>query len=312
MFLYNEDRKNRNFFITIPEKVKYNFEFLNSVTELMEKAMNSECNKIYLTGNVPGIDLNKMSAAYLYTTLIFLTKKKTVYVNRELNQLLHKQVTHTDGSEFQKIDLQDSSKPVQQCYCFRDDKAVNKTVQILVDFITENNLVFELEDAKEFLITTIGEIFSNAFNHSDENKVYFMYDIDIQEGKIFLIINITDYGKTIIGNVQDYQRRVYEKEISPKESIVWAMQNGHTTRAGSGGYGLPTLVDYVKEINGELLIFSGSCMYVLKGTAENISDSNGIFVGTSVSMKIPLYDTTKVLVCDKKSKQITSINLDQI
>ena len=69
---------------------------------------------------------------------------------------------------------------------------------------------------------------------------------------------------------------------------------------------------YVKEINGELLIFSGSCMYVLKGTAENISDSNGIFVGTSVSMKIPLYDTTKVLVCDKKSKQITSINLDQI
>lgn len=53
-----------------------------------------------------------------------------------------------------------------------------------------------------------------------------MYDIDIQEGKIFLIINITDYGKTIIGNVQDYQRRVYEKEISPKESIVWAMQTG--------------------------------------------------------------------------------------
>lgn len=88
-----------------------------------------------------------------------MTKKKTVYVNRELNQLLHKQVTHTDGSEFQKIDLQDSSKPVQQCYCFRDDKAVNKPVQILVDFITENNLVFELEDAKEFLITTIGEIF---------------------------------------------------------------------------------------------------------------------------------------------------------
>ena len=25
MFLYNEDRKNRDFFITIPEKIKYNF-----------------------------------------------------------------------------------------------------------------------------------------------------------------------------------------------------------------------------------------------------------------------------------------------
>lgn len=312
MFSYNINQKDSKIFVTIPEKIKYNFKFLNGITELMEKSMNSKCDKVYLSCSSSSIDFNKMGAAYLYNTLIFLAKWKVVYVDRELSQLLHEQVTHTDGSKFQKIDLQNSLKPEQQCYCFKDDKAVNKTVQILVNFITENNLVLELEDAKEFLITTIGEIFSNAFNHSDENKVYFMYDIEVHEGRVFLVINITDYGKTIIGNVQEYQKKVYKKELSPKESIVWAMQNGHTTRVGSGGYGLPTLVDYVKEINGELLIFSDSCMYALKGTIENILDSKGIFIGTSVSMKIPLYDTTKVLVCDKKSNHITSINLDQI
>ena len=53
-------------------------------------------------------------------------------------------------------------------------------------------------------------------------------------------------------------------------------------------------------------------MYALKGINENILYSNGIFTGTSVSMKIPLYDTTKVLVCDKKNNQVKTIKLDQI
>ena len=48
-----------------------------------------------------------------------------------------------------------------------DDKAVSQTVHILGEFIGSHNLMFE--NAKEFLITTIGEIFSNAFNHSSEN-----------------------------------------------------------------------------------------------------------------------------------------------
>ena len=312
MFLYNINERIGKIFITIPDKIKYNSKFLDSVAELMRKTVNSECNEIFLSCKSSNIDFNKMGAAYLYNTLLFLAKKKTIYVNKVLSQLFHEQVTRKDGSEFQKIDLQNSLKPEQQCYCFKDDKAVNRTVEILVDFITENNLVLRLEDAKEFLITTIGEIFSNAFNHSDENKVHFMYDIEIQEDKIFLIINITDYGKTIVGNVQEFQKKLYNKKFSPTESLVWAMQNGHTTREGSGGYGLPTLVKYVKEINGELLIFSDSCMYTLEGAAENILESKGSFIGTCVSMKIPLYDTTKVLVCDKKSNHIRSINLDQI
>ena len=313
MFSYNKNQKESKIFVTIPDKIRYNFSFLNGVTELMEKTINSNCDRVYLSCESSDIHLNKMGAAYLYNTLSFLAKSKSVYVSKGLSRLLHEQVLHADGSKFQKIDLQSSTfRKSQQCYCFRDDKDVNKTVQIVVDFITENNFILKLEDEKEFLITTIGEIFSNAFNHSDENKVFFMYDIEIQEDKRFLVINITDYGKTIVGNVQEYQRKVYGKEFSPRESIIWAMQNGHTTRAGSGGYGLPTLVDYVKEINGELLIFSDRCMYALKGTIENILYSQGIFIGTSVSMKIPLYDTTKALVCDKKNNQISSISLDEI
>lgn len=90
------------------------------------------------------------------------------------------------------------------------------------------------------------------------------------------------------------------------------MGNGHTTRSGSGGYGLPTLVDYVSKADGELLIFSGTCMYVLKDTNENVLEARGNFIGTSVSMKIPLFDISKAIMYDEKIKQLISVDLDEI
>lgn len=90
MFSYNINQKDGKIFVAIPDKIKYNSKFLNSVTELMEKTMNSKCGKVYLSCNSSNIDFNKMGAAYLYNTLLFLAKWKVVYVDRELSQLLWK------------------------------------------------------------------------------------------------------------------------------------------------------------------------------------------------------------------------------
>ena len=180
----------------------------------------------------------------------------------------------------------------------------------MVDFISENNLV--LERAREFLITTVGEIFSNAFGHSNEEKVFFMYDIGRYNHKFYLVINITDYGKTIIHNVQSYHEKNFNNKLNSCECIRWAIKEGNTTRLGSGGYGLPTLIDYVCNVAGELLIFSGDSIYALKGTVENILNSKGDFYGTSISMKIPLFDTSKAIMYDEESKRIVSIDLDKI
>lgn len=311
VFSYNDDVKDKKFFITIPTEIKYNFRFLNAITELIFKVENTNCEKVYVLCTSQDINFNKMGMAYLYNTLLFIAKNKHVFISISLMKLVHEQVSHSAGDKFEQVDLyRESMKSVQQCYCFQEDKAVNQTVQILVDFISDKNLI--LENAKEFLITTIGEIFSNAFNHSEQNRVFFMYDIERHSEKSFLVINITDYGKTIIGNVQEYQKSVYGKYLSGIECIEWAMRNGNTTRMSSGGYGLPTLVDYVSMVNGELLIFSGDCMYALKGTNENILKAKGIFLGTSISMKIPLFDTSKAIMYDEESKRVISIDLNQI
>lgn len=312
MFSYNDYVKEKKLFITITEEIKYNFDFLNAITDLMKKVENSTCEQVYVSGSVKYTNFNKMGMAYLYNAFSFLAKKKNIFIKNALSKLMHEQVTHSDGEKFKKIDLHKDliEKNVQQCYCFEDEKSINQAVQILVNFIANKNLV--LENAKEFLVTTIGEIFSNAFIHSDENKVFFMYDIEFHNEAFFLVINITDYGKTIIGNVQEFHNKVYGKKLSDKESITWAMGNGHTTRSGSGGYGLPTLVNYVSKADGELLIFSGTCIYVLKGTNENILEAKGNFIGTSATMKIPLFDISKAITYNEKRNQLISIDLDEI
>lgn len=312
MFSYNKNPKERKLFVSMPSEIRYNFTFLNSITELMEKVELSQCDKLCFSSGRKDTNFDKMGAAYLYNTLLLFARNRNVLVDKLLYQVFHDQVSHSDGAKFEKIDMKKiSTSKIQQCYRITDDKSVNQIVQVLVDFIAENNLV--LENAKEFLITTIGEIFANAFGHSNEKKVFFMYDIEWHKHeKFYLVINITDYGKTIIHNVRDYQEKYFHKEMSSQECIRWAMGVGNTTRLGSGGYGLPTLMDYVSNINGELLIFSGDSIYALKGTVENILKSKGDFYGTSISMKIPLFDTSKAILYDEKSNKIVSIDLDEI
>lgn len=311
MFSYNINIREKEFHIKALSIMEYDIHFLDDITEMIEKIEKSECERIYCSCIMEYRNFNKMGIAYLYNILIYFSIKKNVFVQQELYQLFHEKVSRSDGTKFKEIDIfDDKLSEIQQCYCIRNDKEVNQTVPILVKCIAKNNLLFN--NAEEFLITTIGEIFSNAFNHSNENEVLFMYNIERCDEKFYLVINITDYGKNIIHNVQNYQETQYKKQLDSMESLVWALKKGNTTRIGSGGYGLSTLIDYVREVRGELLICSGDCIYELKGKKENIIKAKGIFMGTSVSMKLPLFDTSKLISYDKENNKIFSVTLDQI
>ena len=176
MFLYNEDIEEEKLVISIPSKVQYDFTFLNNTTEMMKKVEQSQYKKILFSCMEKNINFDKMGAAYLYNMLVFFAKTRSIFIDKPLYQIFHNKVSHSGGEQFDKIDIKKVSRSdIQQCYSIKNDKYVNQIVQILVDFISENNLV--LERAREFLITTVGEIFSNAFGHSNEEKVFFMYDI---------------------------------------------------------------------------------------------------------------------------------------
>lgn len=309
-FKYTDEEK--KLFVFLPREMKYDFDFIDAIAEFMEKVEESEYKDVFVCGEKEMNSLDKMCAAYLLNTLYFLARRRNVYVKKDINKIFHEKVSHTDGGNFNQIDVgRDSGSAIQQCYNISDDKNVDQTVQILVDFIFKHNLF--LNNAKEFLITTIGEIFSNAFIHSDENKIFFMYDITWdKKDEISLLINVTDYGKTIIHNVREYQEKYWDREMGSSDCISWALGEGNTTRQGSGGYGLPTLIDYVTKIAGEMFIFTGDAVYILSKGKGQVCGSKGNFYGTSITMRIPLFNTTTALMYDEKQDKIISINLDQL
>lgn len=79
--------------------------------------------------------------------------------------------------------------------------------------------------------------------------------------------------------------------------MSWAIKRGHTTREGSGGYGLDMLINYIKIVKGMLLIFSGNAYYSLEpnGKIRIEENQNELFCGTSVTFKIKLFDTDNVI-----------------
>ena len=86
MFSYNNNLKERRFFVSMPADVRYNFSFLNDITELMRKVELSQCNKIYFSSGSQIIKFDKLGAAYLYNTLIFFARNKSVLVDKNLYQ----------------------------------------------------------------------------------------------------------------------------------------------------------------------------------------------------------------------------------
>lgn len=312
MFTYNENRAANHLNITLPAHMKFNYRFLVAMLELIRHIIESKCSVIRISGRKEEeLFDDRLSAIYFSNILLSLTSKKKITVKAEMFDYFS-QIKYERGTDLREIDIVHTiASDEKKCFKVQDDDEIDRVVNILVEFIASQNIVGT--DFREFLTTTIGEVFSNAFNHCGTDQVLFIYDIEYKNPNFYLVVNITDFGKTIAKNVQDYHEKRFQKTISSKDSMEWALKSGNTTREGSGGYGLPELCSYVNAIEGELLIFSDSSFVQMKGTnPPKVMQSKGYFNGTSVSMKIPLFDTSRYVKADISSRTISSISLDAI
>lgn len=313
MFEYNNNPNTKVLFIELPLKLKFDYAFLLRMTEFMKRA--SECEKLRVSCK-ENSDYDKLSKAYLFNILQHYSRSKDTKWNKPLSSIILSTIHTSDGKKFSDID--DIAKIVcddnLSFYIFHGDNGIEKPISEITKLLVDKNLTVNSSEMKEFLSTTIGEIFSNSINHSEQDMVFFMYDIKYEESDFYLYVNILDYGATIVDNVGSFIKKTTGKSFSGKECIEWAIQYGNTTRPGSGGYGLPTLISYIKKTaNGELYIFSGDAYYSLHNNIENIENmSYGYFEGTSVTFKVKLYDTSQIIKYDASNDELISIGLDSI
>lgn len=313
MFEYNYNLKDRALFIKLPISISFEYEFLDSISDMLAKTLYNEKNDIEcicFSCNQDAI-YDKMSKAYLLNIWYYMSTYKIVKLHKYLAEMIYSTISIEDGTKFKEINIIDDITDKNLTYYrFHGDKNVKKPVDEMAKILVDQNLCINSETVKEFLSTTIGEIFSNSISHSEQDEIFFMYDIIYDNKDFYLCINIIDYGTTIISNVRKYLGK--EEYQDGKKCLEWAIQYGNTTRIGSGGYGLPTLISYIKSTEGNLFIFSGNTNYKLESGKEKILDSKGIFSGTSITFKVKLYDTERQITYDKENETLVSISLDAI
>ena len=302
--------------VNLPNRLVFNVYFLIHMDCLVKKAIENDRIETVRVVCPEIINYDNMCKAYIINILTYINKfpNKGVYINSIFKSRIQNQVMTKEGKDFNKdSDLNELIRNQElEYYTFNGKEDTSGAINHVSSLLVNSMLSINPDKLKDFLNTTIGEIFSNSCNHSDQQEVFFASFVDKSyNGDIFLTVSIIDYGKTIVNNVKEYLNIEF---ISGAECIDWAIKPANTTRMGSGGYGLPTLIDYMKAAKGDLYIFSGeACYLLLNGENDSTFDvDNGIFFGTSVAFKVKLNQNSFILNYDDENRKIDSISLSDI
>lgn len=145
-----------------------------------------------------------------------------------------------------------------------------------------------------YITENIFEIYANAIMHGETEYVYSCgeYNTKIHT----LDMTIVDCGLTIPYNVNTHLTKNGLTTLNPCEAMVWAFEDGNTTKSNTGGLGLAILKQFI-EINQ-------GCLQMVSGNAFLEFDKNGTksqllsiqFPGTIVNVKFNFDDRNKYLM----------------
>lgn len=314
-FTYDRFEEKETLIVRLPERLTFNLHFFIQMNILIKECLNSDDVNRIIIRSPKFINYAKMTMAYIINTLTYINEQsgKKIFINNDFRMRVKSEVAAKEGKSFNKeTDIEKLIKNQGlEYYVFKGKEEITRPVNHISALLAKSMPSFNQEDLKDFINTTIGEIFSNSCNHSNQDNVYFASFVQKESDNIFLYVSIIDYGRTIASNVRAFLNK---KDISSAECIDWAIKPANTTRAGSGGYGLPTLISYLKATKGELYIFSGEAGYVLLESGSEMTEEikQGSFPGTSVAFKVRLNKNNFIIKCYADDKKVDSISLNEI
>ena len=234
MFEYNLNPNTNELYVDLPEELHFRFSYLYEMATFAHKALNCDCSKVYVSCKEKS-DYDKICKAYLYNVLQHIAKKKEAKWNSELKSIITSNIHSEDGRKFSDVDFGNViTTEHMNFYRFTGKIGVQKPIDEMTKILVDKNLSINSNELREFLSTTIGEIFANSIMHSEQDELFFMYDIMFDDDEFFLCINIIDYGTTIIDNVKRHFRTQKKENIKSRYALNWAIQSGNTTKNSSG------------------------------------------------------------------------------
>lgn len=146
------------------------------------------------------------------------------------------------------------------------------------------------ENFKETLVSLIGEVYNNAVEHS-EGK-YTVGSCHNEENDVSrLCFSCYDTGIGIIENVRRYCGKESDSEFHDynisRKLLKWALQKGNSTKAGSRGLGMDSLLEFARINSGYVRICNENVLFVQNSDGEvNFQKLTNKFQGLFFEMHI--------------------------
>lgn len=214
---------------------------------------------------------------------IFLTMPKVKSVRRSLSRIGFLGAFSVDT----KIEDRENYIKYKR---FSAKETVEFKEHIHSDLIQKKRFPQCTKKAEDKIIESIYEVFANAVSHTGCEYVYSCGECHEHEQIPMLDMTITNLGKTIPQNVNEYFAKKGKEKLSSKDTLLWAFEEGNTTKSVPGGLGLAILREFIDLNEGEIQMVSGDAMLEYKNKTFSAKSLEKQFPGTIVNLKINCAD----------------------
>ncbi|MCL2863633.1 MAG: ATP-binding protein [Methanimicrococcus sp.] len=173
------------------------------------------------------------------------------------------------------------SNPTAKLQRFQRIESKEELIPLVLGIIKDAPVTMS-EGLQELLVSRIGEVYNNAFEHS--NATYIIAGKYFKANRTYCF-SVYDTGIGIAGNVQEF----LGEPMTDSDALKWALKSLNTTKPGSvpRGLGLSLLLEFAKVNKGEVRICTGNVLFTFskeKGSRYNTLENK--FIGTLFEMDI--------------------------
>ena len=221
---------------------------------------------------------------FLIPCLYYLATKHDKSISISVSKTIYKKLGEFTYSTSDHFDLGPPGKMLFEL--LESDKGTLDLAKRIV-----KGMPVEMSDRlHEDMVSRIGEIFNNAYDHSSASHVIAGRYPKPRKKLCFVCY---DTGIGIPDKVRDFLREGTASEITDEHALRWAMEPFNTTVPHSDsprGLGLGLLRDFIHLNRGRIRICTGNVLYTYDcGSAsikENFQRLNHVFYGTLFEMDI--------------------------
>jgi hypothetical protein len=190
---------------------------------------------------------------------------------------------------YNHLDDLDVLRPAESLSQIGYDFTVFDSSAVLMKSVIEivDKIPVKLSDKlRQDIISRVGEIFNNAFEHAEAKYVI---GGRYQRSYRKYCFACYDTGVGITNKVRRFHRAT-EDTMSDKNALAWALHSKHSTAADitkkPRGQGMTLLREFAKLNKGMIRICTGKSLYVYSGenNSEKYADLTDPFIGTLFEM----------------------------